>query len=200
MSTAPLTEGVRPTGLLAAYDAPGGRALAYLGPTVGGVPLTVPVVGRRDGWTAVLLPSANRRLAWLPPTGWTSTRLTDQVVVNRGTHEVSWYRNGALAGRWTAALGNGRTPTPLGRTFILGRTRSGGRVYAGVDILALGAIPDNPYAVPTGLRGAHIGIHAWYDPAAFGRSVSNGCIRMPRAAQQELVGSLAAGTEVVVLG
>jgi hypothetical protein len=198
-STVPLTTGAHPTRPVAAYDAPGGRALAYLAPSISGVPLTVPVVMRRQDWTAVLLPSANRRLAWLPPGGWASVSLPDQIVVDRGTNLVTWYHGGTVAGRWTAALGSVRTPTPLGRSFVLGRTPPSGRVYAGVDVLVLGSIPDDPSAVPTGLRGAHIGIHAWYDPSVFGRDVSNGCIRMPRAAQQVLVGHVVAGTEVVVL-
>jgi len=35
-------------------------------------------------------------------------------------------------------------------------------VYADTDVLALGAVPDDPDSVPTALRGAHIGIHTWY--------------------------------------
>jgi lipoprotein-anchoring transpeptidase ErfK/SrfK len=52
--------------------------------------------------------------------------------------------------------------------------------------------------VAPGLRDAHTGIHAWYRPSVFGRSVSNGCIRMPRAAQETLLNHIAPGTTLVV--
>ena len=73
---------------------------------------------------------------------------------------VSWYRDGRLVHTWTVGLGIARTPDALGRTYVIARTTLPGRVYAGVDVLTLGAIPDDPSVVPVGLRGAYIGIHA----------------------------------------
>lgn len=197
-STAPITQALRPTRKLAVYTAPGGRALAYAAPTISGVPLVMPVVGERQGWRAVILPSANRTIGWVPPTGWQPVELHDQLVVHLRTHQLVWYRDGQVRHTWTVALGARRTPTPRGRTFVLARTPAQGRVYAGVDILALGGVPDHPEAVAAGLSDAHTGIHAWYDPSVFGRNVSNGCIRVPRSAQRQLV-QLAPGTEVLVI-
>ena len=68
-STAQLTEGAHPTKKIVAYDAPGGQPRAYLAPTINGVQLTMPIVERSSGWIAVLLPSANRTIAWLAPAG-----------------------------------------------------------------------------------------------------------------------------------
>ncbi|MEU5721452.1 L,D-transpeptidase family protein [Micromonospora sp. NPDC047738] len=195
----PLNEGLTPSRRVAAYDAPGGRPLAFLAPTISGVPLTTPIVERRAGWTAVLLPSANRRLAWLPAGGWTTVALPDQLVVERGTHRLTWYRNGRVVRSWAVSLGKRGQSTPLGRTFILGRTPPPQSVYGGVDIFALGAIPDDPDAVPTGLRGAHIGLHSWYTDATLGKDVTNGCIRLTRSGQRQLLAELPAGTSVVVV-
>jgi len=197
-SIAPITRVLRPTHKLAVYDVPGGQALAYAASTISGVPLIMPIVGEKQGWRSVILPSVNRTVGWVPPTGWKMVELHDQLIVHLKTHQLVWLRNGHVRHTWTAALGASRTPTPRGRTFVLARTPGHGSVYAGVDILALGAVPDHPDAVAAGLSDAHIGIHAWYDSSVFGKNVSNGCIRVSKAAQLQLIG-LVPGTEVVII-
>jgi lipoprotein-anchoring transpeptidase ErfK/SrfK len=164
------------------------------------VPVTVPIVERRAGWVAVLLPTTNRKIGWLPDGGgWVSRPLRDQLVLHRRNHELTWIRDGILRASWTVAVGTKTTPTPLGRTFVLARTSVRGEVYAGLDALALGSVPDDPGAVASGLRGAHTGIHSWYQASSFGRSDSNGCIRVPRAGQRALLEDIAPGTAVIVL-
>ncbi|MFJ6199298.1 L,D-transpeptidase [Micromonospora sp. NPDC092111] len=199
LDVTPLTEGLTPTRKIAAYDAPGGRPRALLAPTINGVGLTMPVVTRRTGWTAVLLPSASRRVAWLPEGGWTGAALRDQIVVERRAHRLTWYRHGQPLRSWPVSLGQPGQATPLGRTFILGRTPPPEEVYGGVDVFALGAVPDDPDAVPTGLRGAHIGLHSWQDDDTLGQDVTNGCIRLTRSAQRELLAEVLPGTELVVV-
>jgi hypothetical protein len=197
-SIAPITQALRPTQKLALYDAPGGKALAYAAPTISGVPLIMPIVRERQGWRSVILPSVNRTVGWAPPTGWQAVELHDQLIVHLKTHRLVWLRDGQTPRTWTVALGATRTPTPRGRTFVLARTPSHGKVYTGVDLLALGGVPDHPEAVAAGLSNAHIGIHAWHDPSVFGKNISNGCIRVSKAAQQQLVG-VAPGAEVLVI-
>ncbi|PZF91624.1 L,D-transpeptidase [Micromonospora deserti] len=199
MDTTPLTEGLHPTRRIAAYTAPGGKPVAFLEPTIRGVELTMPIAQRRAGWTAVLLPSANRRLAWLPPGGFTTVPLRDQIVVERRAHRLTWYRAGRAVRSWEVSLGQRGQETPLGRTFILGRTPPPESVYGGVDIFALGAVPDDPDSVPAGLRGAHIGLHSWYHDGELGENTTNGCIRLTRSGQRELLAKVRTGTEVVVV-
>lgn len=199
MSTTPLTVGVRPDRRIGAYDAPGGRPRAFLAPTILGVPVTVPVVARRAGWVAVLLPSVNRRLAWVPPGGWTEVPLRDMLIVARRTHRLTWLRDGEPVRSWPVSLGEPRTPTPLGRTFVLGRSTLRGHVYADTDVFALGAVPDDPESVPTGLRGAHIGLHTWYHDRELGQNTTNGCIRLTRTGQRQLLNEIVPGTPLVVL-
>ncbi|MFF0314785.1 L,D-transpeptidase [Micromonospora sp. NPDC005252] len=199
MDVTPLTEGVHPTRRIAAYDAPGGRPRAFLEPTLAGVELTVPIAERRVGWTAVLLPSANRRLAWLPPGGFDTVALRDQIVVERKAHRLTWYRSGKAVRSWETSLGQSGQETPLGRTFVLGRTPPPGKVYGGVDIYALGSVPDDPEAVPTGLRGAHIGLHTWYNDDELGENTTNGCIRVNRSGQRELLAEVRPGSSLVVV-
>lgn len=197
-STNALTEALRPVGTVPVYDAPGGQPRALLPADISGVPVTVPIVERRPGWVAVLMPSANRTIGWVPAEGWTGVTLRDHLVLRRQAHELSWYRDGVPQRAWTVTIGAAATQTPLGRTFVLGRSTLPGAVYAGLDVLALGAIPDDAESVPASLRGAHVGIHAWYRDE-FGRSISNGCVRVPPAAQKVLLSEIPAGTVVVVV-
>ena len=198
-STTGITEGLQPTTALVLYDAPGGKPKARLRPSISGLPVTVPIVARRTGWFAVLVPSVNRKIGWLPEGGWTPLPLHDHLVVQRGAHQLTWLRDGVAKGSWQVATGTSRTPTPLGRTFVLGRTATRGAVYAGLDALALGSVPDDPGVMSASLSQAHTGFHAWSNRSVFGRSISNGCIRLPRAAQRVLLANIAPGTPVTVL-
>nr|BFE66171.1 hypothetical protein GCM10020063_106970 [Dactylosporangium thailandense] len=197
-STVPLTEGLQVREKQPVYDGVGGTARAYLTPQISGVNLVMPVVARQDGWVAVLLPSMNRSIGWLPPGGWSTTPLRDQIVVHRGAYTLTWVRDGQAQQTWTVTVGAPATETPLGRTFVLGRSAQPSKVYAGLDVLALGAVPDDKKAVASGLADAHTGIHAWYRNE-FGYRKSNGCVRMPPAAQKTLLDNIGSGTSVVVL-
>jgi lipoprotein-anchoring transpeptidase ErfK/SrfK len=198
-STAPLKAGLRPYRRVVAYDAPGGRPRAFLPPTILGVPVTVPIVDWRASWTAVLVPSANRRIAWVPSGGWTEVPLRDLLVVARRAHRLTWWRDGQPVRSWQVSLGHPRTPTPLGRTFVLGRSTLRSHVYADTDVFALGAVPDDPDAVSPGLRGAHIGLHTWYHDRELGQNTTDGCIRVTRPAQRKLLDELVPGTPLVVV-
>ncbi|WP_433208627.1 L,D-transpeptidase [Dactylosporangium sp. CS-047395] len=197
-STAPLTEALQVRAKSAVYDAVGGTARAYLTPQISGVDLIMPVVARQNGWTAVLLPSMNRSIGWLPPGDYATSALRDQIVVHRGAYTLTWVRDGQPQQTWTVTVGAAATETPLGRTFVLGRSSLPSKVYAGLDVLALGAVPDDKKAVASGLADAHTGIHAWYRNE-FGYRKSNGCVRMPPAAQKVLLANIGSGTSVVVL-
>ncbi|MET7424176.1 L,D-transpeptidase [Dactylosporangium sp. NPDC005555] len=197
-STVPLTEALHPAAKLAAYDRPGGTARAFLTPEISGVPLIMPIVARQAGWVAVLLPTVNRSVGWIPDGGWSTVALRDQIVVRRGAYTLTWVRDGVVQRTWTVTVGAASTQTPLGRTFVLGRSSLSSKVYAGLDVLALGAVPDDKGAVAEGLQDAHTGIHAWYRNE-FGFRRSNGCVRMPPAAQKTLLDSVPSGTSVVVL-
>ncbi|MBB4694112.1 L,D-transpeptidase [Paractinoplanes abujensis] len=192
-------EGLHPKHRLPVYDAPGGVPRAFLNRTVSGLPATVPIVERRRGWTGVLLPSVNRRVGWLPPGGWETRKLHDQLVVDLSEHRLTWLRDGRERGTWTVAVGSRRTPTPLGRTFVMGRTITHGHVYAGLDALVLGAVPDDRDALSASLRNGHTAIHAWHEESAFGRSISNGCVRMPPDVQRTLLAHIKPGTVVQIV-
>ncbi|MFC4071089.1 L,D-transpeptidase [Actinoplanes subglobosus] len=197
-SVVPITEALRPETQMALYDAPGGRPRAFLPARISGLPVVVPIVARENGWAAVLAPSSNRTIGWVPEAGWSPEPLRDQIVVSLAERRMTWLREGEEQARWSVAVGATKTPTPLGRTFVLGRTGTSGAVYAGLDALVLGSVPEEPEKLAASLRGAHTGIHAWTNTSAFGRDVSNGCVRTPPAGMRKLLAQVDPGTPVVV--
>ncbi len=198
-STVPVTSGLHPSTELAVYDAPGGVPHAFLPPTISGLRVTVPIIDRRAGWVAVLLPSVDRRVGWITDQGFQLQRLHDQLVVRLSTHQLTWLRDGVEQASWTVATGAPSTPTPLGRTFVLGPTPTNEDVYAAEDALVLGAVPENREALAPSLRAGHTAIHGWYRPSAFGHSVSNGCVRIPKTAQHTLLRNIQDGTAVHIV-
>jgi lipoprotein-anchoring transpeptidase ErfK/SrfK len=197
-SVVPITEALRPEKKTVLYDAPGGRPRAYLPPRISGLPVVVPIVARDSGWAAVLVPAANRVIGWVPEAGWDPEPLRDQLVVSLADRRLTWLREGEEQQRWTVAIGTDSTPTPHGRTFVLGRTGTSGPIYGGLDALVLGSVPEDPEKLAASLQGAHTGIHAWTNRSAFGRNVSNGCVRTPPAGMRELLAQVDPGTPVVV--
>ncbi|MGK5684389.1 L,D-transpeptidase [Actinoplanes sp. URMC 104] len=198
-SDAVVDQRLRPLRKVAVYDRPGGRPRAFLQRSISGLPVTVPIVQRRRGWVAVLLPSVNRRVGWVPDGGWQARPLRDRLVADLSERRLTWFRDGRRRAAWTVAVGSSRTPTPVGRTYVMGRTVTHGEVYAGLDALVLGAVPDDRDALSDALRNGHTAIHGWRDESAFGRSVSNGCIRVPAEVQRTLLRSIGAGTVVQVV-
>jgi lipoprotein-anchoring transpeptidase ErfK/SrfK len=194
-----VTEGLRPHGKVAVYDAPGGKARAFLTREISGLPVTVPIVERRPGWVAVLLPSVNRRVGWLPSTSGDVQTLHDQLILDRSDRRLTWLRDGRERGSWEVSIGSPKTPTPLGRTYVMGHTITQGSVYAGEDAIVLGAVPDDRDALSASLRNGHTAIHAWSDSSAFGRNNSNGCIRIPAKVQRTLLKSIGLGAVVHVV-
>lgn len=181
------------------YDGVRGSPRALLPTTIRGAEVVLPVVEARDGWYAVMLPSANRRIAWLPADSLDVVPLSDQVVVERGARRMTWYHDGAPAAVWPVTVGAADTPTPVGRTYVLGRSTLDDSAYGGVDVLALGAIPEYPENLPPSLLGAHIGIHAWYHDGDLGKATSDGCVRITRTQQAKLLDYLVRGSVVVIL-
>ncbi|WP_436520537.1 L,D-transpeptidase family protein [Actinoplanes sp. HUAS TT8] len=198
-STVAATQGLHPEKKVALYDAPGGKPRAFLPSTISGLRTVVPIVEQRDGWVAVLVPSVNRRIGWVPPGGWTTEALRDQLIAQLSKHTLIWLRDGQEQQRWTVAIGSKATPTPVGRTYVMGTTRMHGEIYLNMDALVLGSIPEEPEKMAEVFQLAHTGIHAWYKSSVFGHNVSNGCLRMPGPAQQKLVGEVGPGTPLTVL-
>lgn len=190
----PSGEIVHPRRTVPVYDAPDGTAIAKLTPDQFG-DTWVPVIGERAGWVQVLLPSRpNGSTGWL-----TTARLdratSDHVIrVHLASRSVEVFHGDALLGTWPVAVGAPSTPTPTGRTFLLGQLTDPEQSYSPV-IIPLGAHSESLDSYGGG--PGTVAIHGWTDPSVFGQAVSHGCVRVPADAL-DLIRTIPLGTPVLI--
>jgi lipoprotein-anchoring transpeptidase ErfK/SrfK len=174
---------VRPLSMLRVYDEPRGRAFAKVPPEQF-QETWLPVIERRNGWVQVLLPSRpNGATGWLRETGVETRRSPYEVRVHLGSRTLELFYDGDQVGTWTVAIGEPGTPTPTGRTFVLGSVVDDAQSFSPV-ILPLGSHSDtlDTYGGGPGT----VALHGWPDASVFGSAVSHGCIRVPADALERL--------------
>ena len=174
---------VHPRRTLAVYAAPGRRPFAKITPTQMN-DTWLPVIDRKDGWSQVLLPSRpNGATGWLK-TAQLDTRRTPYLVrVHVGSRRLELLNQGELVGSWSVAVGAPETPTPVGRTFLLGSIVDDAQGYSPL-ILPLGSHSDtlDTYGGGPGT----VALHGWPDASVFGKAISHGCVRVPDDALEQL--------------
>jgi lipoprotein-anchoring transpeptidase ErfK/SrfK len=176
---------VRPLTPQVVYLGPGKSAIGVLPATELGGPTWVPVVQTSPGWERVLLPSRpNRATGWIYAAGANATQLDTRrnpylIRIDVAARRLSVFLSGRSLGTWTVAVGERRTPTPAGRTFVLALLAPPHPTYSPL-ILPLG-FHSNTLSTFGGGPGT-VGIHGWPTPSVFGRAVSHGCVRVPKAA------------------
>jgi hypothetical protein len=177
---------LHPAAARVVYARPGGPAVAALPATELGSPTWVPVVQSQPGWDRVLLPARpNRSTGWIYTGGGGLQVATDgfRIAVNLADDRLTVTDGSRSLGSWAVAVGAPRTPTPVGRTFLLASLAPPHPAYS-------------PLILPLGLHSAALGtfgggpgtvaLHGWPDPAVFGRAVSHGCVRVPATALRVL--------------
>ncbi|WP_436501819.1 L,D-transpeptidase [Actinokineospora sp. HUAS TT18] len=154
----------------------------------------VPIIDARPGWAMVLLPCLPDGSA-----GW--IQLDDRVVVAaQPTHiEIDTRRRTiALVHEkerrvWPAGVGRPASPTPRGRTFVLGSIDIADGLVDRAILLAA--------HMPTHLLHSAglpaVGIHTW-PGAVFGLPGSDGSVLVPELALTDLQDSAPPGTAVLI--
>ncbi|GAA5132218.1 L,D-transpeptidase [Pseudonocardia adelaidensis] len=175
-------------------DAPDGRPIARMETTQFG-DTWLPVIAEQPGWVQVLLPSKPSS-----STGWmraddVERAITPYVIkVHLGAKKLELVREGKVVDTWSAGVGLPETPTPTGRTFLLGAFADENQAHSPV-ILPLGT--HSPTLDTFGGGPGTVAIHTWPDASVFGTAVSNGCIRVPQDALQQLA-EVPLGTLVII--
>lgn len=177
---------LHPTVRQVVYARPGGPPVARLPVTEIKNPTWVPVVQSQPGWDRILLPTRpNRSTGWvyLGSGGLRTAYSAYRVTVSLAARQLTVLDAGRRLGSWTVGVGAPGTPTPTGRTFVLASLAPPHPTYS-------------PLILPLGMHSATlsdygggpgtVGLHGWPDPVVFGRAVSHGCLRVPRAALRAL--------------
>ncbi|MGH3772913.1 MAG: L,D-transpeptidase, partial [Pseudonocardiaceae bacterium] len=185
---------VHPRREVVVYAAPGGTAIARLGPQQIG-DTWLPVIARQPGWAQVLLPSRPNS-----STGWVTETALDRAVtpylirVHLRSLNMELFNGGQRLGDWTVGIGKQSAPTPAGRTFLLGSFSDTAQRYSPV-ILPLGthSLTLNSFGGGPGT----VAIHTWPTANVFGTRSSDGCIRVPKDALHQLT-QVPLGTLVLI--
>lgn len=174
---------VHPRGETAIYTAPDTEPFAKIGPSQFGS-TWLPVIEKSDGWVRVLLPSKpNRSTGWLPDRDLERAYSPYVIRVHTGSRTIQLLHKGSSQGVWKVAVGARKTPTPAGRTFVLGSITDDKQSYSPV-ILPLGS--HSPTLDTFGGGPGTVAIHGWPRSSVFGSAVSHGCVRVPAAALERL--------------
>lgn len=185
---------VHPKRATALYDEPDGRPFAKVRPTEFG-DVWLPVITRNRDWVQVLLPSKpNGSTGWIRGSELTEAHSRFRVEVHLGDRSLELFEDDALVGTWTVAIGAGDTPTPVGRTFVLGQIIDDKQPFSPV-IMPLGSHSETLDSYGGG--PGTVALHGWTDPSVFGKAISHGCVRVPDDAL-DLLRTVPIGTPVMV--
>lgn len=176
------------------YDGPNGRAIARMEPTQFG-DTWLPVIAEESGFVQVLLPSRpDASTGWLRSDDVERARTPFVINVNLGSRQLELVRDGETVGEWPIAIGKPETPTPTGRTFLLGAFSDPNQNFSPV-ILPLGT--HSPAHDTFGGGPGTVAFHTWPTDDVFGSAVSEGCIRVPADALDQLA-EVPLGTLVMI--
>lgn len=185
---------VHPREEIPVFADPDGSPIARIGPHQVG-DTWLPVIAEQPGWVQVLLPSRpNGSIGWLRSDGLERARTPYLVRVHLRSFSMELFRNDRLLGEWTIGIGKKAAPTPPGRTFLLGSFSDRKQNYSPV-ILPLGA--HSPTLDSFGGGPGTVAIHTWPTDDVFGTRSSDGCIRVPSDALEQLT-EVPLGTLVLI--
>jgi lipoprotein-anchoring transpeptidase ErfK/SrfK len=174
---------VHPVRETTVHDVPDGRPIARMEPTQLG-DTWLPVIAEKADWVQVLLPSKpNGSTGWLRSGDLERAKTPYTVEVHLGSKRLELLRDDEVVGEWTVGIGKESAPTPTGRTFLLGAFTDDEQEYSPV-ILPLGA--HSPTHDTFGGGPGTVAIHTWPTDDVYGTATSDGCIRVPPDALDQL--------------
>lgn len=143
-----------------------------------GEQLTLLVTAKQGKYLEVELPvRPNGTRGWIPAE-WaelTTTNIHFEVIL--AEHRLLAWDGNTLLADVKVTIGTPDTRTPTGRHFITDRVKQSSGSKYGPWIFGLDAYSEDMSEFDGG--APQIAIHGWNDPSAFGRSISNGCVRIP---------------------
>jgi hypothetical protein len=148
-------------------------------------------------WFHVQLPMRpNGAVGWIRAYAVWIGRVRTRIEIDVSQHRLTFFRNGKRVFRARTAVGAPATPTPVGRFYVNQRLiPTDPRGPFGPGAIGISAFSN----VLTGwTQGGPVAIHGTNEPWSIGRSVSNGCIRLPNPVLRRLFRAAPAGTPVII--
>lgn len=180
-----------------AFAAPGGAEVArFANPVESGAPLTFLVEASERDWLRVKLPMRpNGSVGWIKESSVTVASLSYSLEVSTAERTVTLLQDNEPVEVFSAAVGTGDTPTPVGSfylTELLAPTNHGYGPYA----YGISAFSDvlNSFGGGPG----QIGMHGTDDSGSIGEAASHGCIRLSNEDITYLAETLPLGTPITI--
>jgi lipoprotein-anchoring transpeptidase ErfK/SrfK len=190
------------TDRIVAYEAPDPSAAVvseFDNPTEHGGPLVFAAEARPvDGWLEVLLPiRPNGSTGWIKEEDVDLSINPYRIEVNASQYSLTIYRYGREQMSTTVAIGNGDTPTPIGKFYLIELLRPSNPNGAyGPFAYGLSGYSETLESFNGG--DGVIGIHGTNRADQLGQDVSHGCIRVANPTITEMTKFLPLGTPVVI--
>ncbi len=180
-----------------AFDAPEGAEVArFANPVESGAPLVFLVEASEGAWLRVKLPMRpNGSVGWIDASTVTIASLNYSLEVSTAERTVTLLQDNEPVQTFTAAVGTGDTPTPVGSyylTELLAPTNHGYGPYA----YGISAFSDVLNSFGGGV--GQIGMHGTDDSGSIGEAASHGCIRLSNDDITYLAGILPLGTPITI--
>lgn len=177
-----------PVGTIPTSATPGGPPTGTLGLWYGWQ-LVLPVVAHQGDWTEVRLPQRpNQSTAWVPSSQVTFSQTPYYIRLSLSAMHLTVFKDGQPILRYPTGIGTPATPTVTGHYFVAVHQPKPDPVLGPV-VLDLSAHSD---AIQNweGSGDAIIAIHgpvgAEEEISTTGARVSNGCIRLPEAGDEQM--------------
>lgn len=172
-----------PKDMIPIYQRPGGKMIGKIGPKQMG-DTWLPVIGKTKGWDQVLLPSKpNGSTGWIQSSQVDTASTPYLISVHLKSFKMQLFQDGKEINNWKISPGRAGTPTPTGRTFLLGSIVSPSQKYSPV-ILPLGT--HSATLDSFGGGPGTVAIHTWPTEDVLGKALSQGCIRVSHKALKVL--------------
>jgi lipoprotein-anchoring transpeptidase ErfK/SrfK len=169
------------------YASVGGKPIAKLPAIQMGSPTWVPVVAEQDGWAEILLPTRpNASAGWVHLSSEEVEIAQNDYAINvdRVSFSLEILENGKSIGKWTIGTGKAEHPTPAGRAYIIASIAETKNTYSPI-VLPLSYHSDSLETFGGG--PGTVGLHTWPNDSFVGQANSDGCIRVPPNALDQLV-------------
>jgi lipoprotein-anchoring transpeptidase ErfK/SrfK len=184
------------------YPSPGAASPRWTlhNPLPSGAPLVFLVLDRNKDWLHVLVPvRPNESQGWIRAADVTLSQHDYRIVVSTHGHTLTLYRAGKVTLQMPVGLGTGATPTP-GGVFYLKELLRPPNPAGAYGPYAYGLSGYSTVLENFGGGNGEIGIHGTNEPAAIGKNVSHGCIRVSNANITKLAHMLPLGVPVQIVG
>jgi len=190
-----------PKGKIWGYDGPDGNPVQQVTNLYYDVPTWLPVIEQAPGWLHVrLAPKPNGSTVWVKTDDVALGATPWRIVIDLGTTHLKLFKKGEQVLDAAVGVGTNYTPTATGDFFVAFLQKPPSAGYGPFVVITSGHsnVIQSWDGFPDGILGIHGSLGADGMIGDTGAQLSNGCIRMHLADQQQLA-EILPGTPIQII-